>query len=205
MHRKTLIPSAGEAGCDEAGRGALAGPVVAAAVVLPEGYSHPALDDSKKLSATRRQELRCLIEQQALSFGIGVADVDEINRLNIWKATLLAMHRALAALATPVAWILVDGNRFAPFGNVPHRCIIRGDATHTSVAAASVLAKTYRDALMIQLHEQFPEYNWKQNKGYGTREHALRIACYGSCAQHRSLFVRRMVSDAGKQQRMAWP
>ncbi|MCS6990406.1 MAG: ribonuclease HII [Chitinophagales bacterium] len=192
-----LVASQGEAGCDEAGRGALAGPVVAAAVVLPPGYHHPLCNDSKKLSPRQRQQLRPLIEQAALAWAIGVADVAEINRLNILRATLLAMHRALDALHHNISLILVDGNRFFSYKKIPHRCIIHGDGTYISIAAASILAKTHRDQLMEQLHQQYPCYNWQSNKGYGTREHCQALITHGPCPQHRIQFLKRFSKTAG--------
>lgn len=187
-----LMASEGEVGCDEAGRGALAGPVVAAAVILPCGFTHPLLDDSKKLTRAQRNNLRSVIEQHAIALAIGLADVEEINRLNILRATMLAMHRALDALNMPVKKIVVDGNRFTPYRNVPHRCIVKGDGLYASIAAASIIAKCYRDALMQQLHEHEPRYDWLRNKGYGTEAHRKAIQQYGPTTQHRRLFVRHL-------------
>ncbi|PID92285.1 MAG: ribonuclease HII [Bacteroidetes bacterium] len=183
MH-KALV----EAGCDEAGRGCIAGPVYAAAVILPGGFNIPGLDDSKKLSAKKREHLRLLIEQQALGFSIGVASEREIEEINILHASILAMHRALEQLDPPPAHILVDGNRFKPFRDIPATCVVGGDARFASIAAASVLAKTYRDAYMRELHEAFPDYGWAKNAGYPTKAHREAIARIGASKYHRRTF-----------------
>lgn len=178
-----------EAGCDEAGRGCLAGPVVAAAVILPMGVRLPGLNDSKKLSAKDRERLRPLIEERALAWCVGMATPEEIDRINILQASFLAMHRAIAGLALRPQQLLVDGNRFTAYENVPHRCIIKGDGKYRSIAAASVLAKTHRDELMDALHAQHPAYGWRVNKGYPTGDHRTAIAVYGPCAHHRKSFT----------------
>ncbi len=177
-----------EAGCDEAGRGCLAGPVVAAAVVLPANYENPLLRDSKKLTPARRELLRAELEQTAVSWGIGVVCNEEIDRLNILKASFLAMHRALDQLAATPGHILVDGNRFTPYRGIPHTCVVRGDSLYMSIAAASVLAKTHRDDLMKSLHLQFPVYGWSNNKGYPTRMHTRAIKQHGLSPLHRRSF-----------------
>lgn len=177
-----------EAGCDEAGRGCLAGPVVAAAVILPPGARLPGLDDSKKLGHAARERLRQLIEQRALAWCVGMAQVDEIDRINILHASFLAMHRAIDGLALRPARLLVDGNRFTPYPGIPHHCIIKGDGKYRSIAAASILAKTHRDALMAGLHQQWPAYGWAVNMGYPTADHRAAIARHGPCAHHRASF-----------------
>ena len=178
-----------EAGCDEAGRGCLAGPVVAAAVILPPRVRLPGLDDSKKLTAAGRERLRPLIEQHALAWSVGIATVEEIDRINILQAAFLAMHRAIAGLRMRPGHVLVDGNRFNPFEDIPYQCIIQGDGKYRSIAAASVLAKTHRDALMAGLHEQHPAYRWHLNQGYPTADHRAAIAQHGPCVHHRTSFA----------------
>ncbi|MGK2863749.1 MAG: ribonuclease HII [Chitinophagaceae bacterium] len=177
-----------EAGCDEAGRGCYAGPVFAAAVVLPKDFTHPFLNDSKKLTVDQRNELRPLIEQKALSYAVASVDNDEIDSINILKASFKAMHLAIAQLSILPEILLIDGNRFTPYPSIPHHCIIKGDGEFASIAAASVLAKTYRDEYMQQLHREFPHYNWKSNKGYGTPVHRNAITEYGLCKYHRKSF-----------------
>lgn len=177
-----------EAGCDEAGRGCLAGPVYAAAVILPEGYSNDRLNDSKKLSEKIRNELRKEIEQDALSFAVGTVDNETIDKINILNASFLAMHRAIAKLRQEPQLLLIDGNRFNPYPDIPHQCIIKGDAKFMSIAAASVLAKTYRDEFMEKMHEIYPEYGWMSNKGYPTPAHKRAIAENGICELHRKSF-----------------
>lgn len=178
-----------EAGCDEAGRGCLAGPVVAAAVILPARVRLPGLDDSKRLTAAGRERLRPVIEQQALAWCVGVASVEEIYRLNILHAAFLAMHRAIAGLGVWPQQLLIDGNRFDPYAGIPHRCIVQGDAKYRSIAAASVLAKTHRDALMAALDAGHPAYRWQVNKGYPTADHRAAIAEHGPCVHHRTSFT----------------
>lgn len=176
-----------EAGCDEAGRGCLAGPVFAAAVILPKGFSHPLLNDSKQLSEKVRAELRPLIEDGALAWAVAALDAAEIDRLNIHRASYTAMHRAVEALKVPPGLLLIDGNRFIPHA-VPHRCFVGGDGRFASIAAASVLAKTARDAYMEALHAAHPEYGWLDNKGYATRHHREALDRHGPTVHHRRSF-----------------
>lgn len=178
-----------EAGCDEAGRGCLAGPVTAAAVILPEGPLHPLLNDSKQLSEKARDTLRIHIEETAVSCAVASVLPAEIDEVNILNASFLAMHRALDALERRPEHILVDGNRFTPYPFVPHLCVVKGDAKYASIAAASVLAKTHRDEEMRRLHLRYPEYRWNENKGYPTAAHRRAIAEYGPCEYHRMSFA----------------
>jgi len=178
-----------EAGCDEAGRGCLAGPVTAAAVILPEGWNHPFLNDSKKLTATRREIVRESIESEAIHWAVGTVSPVEIDDINILQASFLAMHRALDQLQLSPECLLIDGNRFRNYKNLPHHCIVKGDGIYRSIAAASILAKTHRDQYMTTLHSTFTEYNWAQNKGYPTAEHRAAIARYGPCDHHRKSFA----------------
>ncbi len=178
-----------EAGCDEAGRGCLAGPVFAAAVILPEGFFHEKLTDSKQLSEKDRNELRGIIEKNALCFAVEMCTPQEIDELNILWASVRAMHKALAKLTLYPEHILVDGNRFLPYQNVRHTCVVKGDAKFMSIAAASVLAKTYRDEYMQRLHDAFPDYCWKSNKGYPTITHREAIKKYGVTHHHRKSFA----------------
>lgn len=177
-----------EAGCDEAGRGCLAGPVFAAAVILPQNFTHPLLNDSKQVNEKDRKELRLVIEQQAIAFAVASVSNQEIDDINILKASFKAMHLALDGLKKKPGLLLIDGNRFIPYKKIPHRCIIKGDATFMSIAAASILAKTYRDEYMLRLHREFPKYGWDSNKGYGTLTHRNAIAEYGLCRHHRRSF-----------------
>ncbi len=177
-----------EAGCDEAGRGCLAGPVVAAAVILDPKRPIAALNDSKKLSSKKREQLRDKILENALCYGIGIVDHVEIDQINILNASILAMHRALEQLHTQPAYILVDGNRFKPFQQIPAECMIKGDARFASIAAASILAKTHRDELMSELHTRFPSYAWDRNQGYPTKNHRKAIAQFGPSPYHRMTF-----------------
>ncbi|MCS7037855.1 MAG: ribonuclease HII [Saprospiraceae bacterium] len=177
-----------EAGCDEVGRGCIAGPVFAAAVILPLGFSHPMLTDSKQLSEGQREVLRAVIEQEALAWAVGRAEVEEIDRLNILQASFLAMHRALDQLSLRPEHVLVDGNRFQPYGNLPHQCVVKGDSLYANIAAASVLAKTHRDAEMRRLARLFPAYGWAENKGYPTAAHREAIRQYGPTQHHRQSF-----------------
>jgi ribonuclease HII len=188
MLKPFFSPDSVEAGCDEAGRGCLAGPVFAAAVVLPRSFYHPLLNDSKQVKEADRDTLRGYIEQHATAWAVAQVSNDEIDGVNILKASFLAMHRALAQLATPPELLLIDGNRFAPYANIPHRCIVKGDATYASIAAASILAKTHRDALMLELDKQYPQYAWRENKGYPTTEHRAAIALHGATPFHRKSF-----------------
>ncbi|MFC0774427.1 ribonuclease HII [Terrimonas alba] len=182
-----------EAGCDEAGRGCFAGPVFAAAVILPKDFCHPLLDDSKKLTVEERNELRPVIEQQAISYAVSFVDNNEIDTINILKASFKAMHLAIAQLTQRPGLLLIDGNRFTTYPKIPHHCIIKGDGEYASIAAASVLAKTYRDEYMEQLHDEFPVYHWKNNKGYGTPFHRNAIEEHGLCKYHRKSF--RLMSE----------
>ncbi len=178
-----------EAGCDEAGRGCLAGPVFAAAVILPSGYRNEALNDSKKLSAVKRKILRNEIERDALSWAVAYCDNSEIDTLNILRASILAMHRALDKLSVIPDRILVDGNKFFPYKSIPHICIVHGDASYMSVAAASILAKEYRDEHMCRMHSLYHLYAWNKNKGYPTAEHRMAIDKYGITPYHRKSFL----------------
>ena len=174
-----------EAGCDEAGRGCYAGPVFAAAVILPKDFSHPFLNDSKQLNKAQRDELRPIIEKEAVCYGVASVCNEEIDRINILKASIKAMHLAIDKLKRKPKYLLIDGNRFYPYNDVRHKCIIKGDGLYSSIAAASVLAKTYRDEFMQNLHNEFPLYNWNSNKGYGTEEHRVAIEAYGLTKYHR--------------------
>lgn len=177
-----------EAGCDEAGRGCLAGPVVAAAVILPRDFYHPLLNDSKQLSESARNTLAPIIKESAIAWAIGICDHKEIDKLNILRASFAAMHKAIQQLTTRPQLLLIDGNRFHKYPRIPHACIIKGDAIYASIAAASVLAKTHRDALMLDLHAQYPHYNWANNKGYPTAEHREAIRNFGTSPVHRMSF-----------------
>lgn len=177
-----------EAGCDEAGRGCLAGPVFAAAVILPKDFYHPLLNDSKQVTPENRAELRIFIEENALSYAVARVDHDEIDRINILKASFKAMHLAVKKLKTKPELLLIDGNRFTPYKKIPHECIIQGDGLYASIAAASILAKTYRDAFMIRLHRKHKQYGWKQNKGYATADHRKAIEEHGLTPYHRRTF-----------------
>ena len=180
-----------ECGCDEAGRGCLAGPVVAAAVILPEGFSHPLLNDSKQLTERQRELLRPIIEQEALAWGVGSVSPEEIDQINILRASFLAMHRAIDDLILRPQLLLIDGNRFTPYSGVPHECIVGGDGKYTSIAAASVLAKTHRDALMLRLATKYPGYALEVHKGYPTPEHKEAIRRLGLTPIHRKTFTIR--------------
>lgn len=177
-----------EAGTDEAGRGCLAGPVTAAAVILPKNFSHPLLDDSKKLSDKQRFALRPIIEKEALAFSVAHCSIEEIEELNILHASIKAMHKAIESLELTPEFIAVDGNRFHAFKEIPHQCVIKGDAKYQNIAAASILAKTYRDDLMLALHEEFPHYAWDRNKGYPTKMHREGIKTTGVSPHHRKSF-----------------
>lgn len=177
-----------EAGCDEAGRGCLAGLVFAAAVILPPNFECPQLNDSKQLSEKQRKQLRCIIEKNALTFAVETCTPQEIDEINILWASVKAMHKAIAKLSVVPEHILVDGNRFRPFNNIPHTCVVKGDGKYLSIAAASVLAKTYRDEYMERLHEEFPMYDWAKNKGYPTKTHRKAIKKYGVTEYHRKSF-----------------
>ncbi len=177
-----------EAGCDEAGRGCLAGPVYAAAVILPKDFYHPLLNDSKKVTEANREELKSYIKENALSWAVGRYMHYEIDQVNILNASFKAMHRAIDMLNITPQSLLIDGNRFIPYKKIPHECIIKGDAKYASIAAASILAKTARDEYMSDLHNSFPHYNWKNNKGYPTIEHRRAIVTYGPSNYHRKSF-----------------
>ena len=174
-----------EAGCDEAGRGCLAGSVYAAAVIFPADYQNEELNDSKQLTDKKRHQLREIIERDALAWAVGVVTPEEIDKINILNASFLAMHRALDQLKVRPEAIIVDGNRFKKYGEVPHVCIVKGDAKYLSIAAASILAKTYRDDYMDGLAEEYPQYDWKSNKGYPTKKHREAIRQYGVTPYHR--------------------
>lgn len=178
-----------EAGCDEAGRGCLAGPVVAAAVILPKGWNHPLLNDSKLLTETSRNTLRKAIENDFEHWAVGYVSHAEIDEINILNASFLAMHRALDQLQKVPELILVDGNRFKPYQDIHHECIIKGDRKMRAIAAASILAKTHRDEFMAELHEDYPHYGWLSNKGYPTRAHRAAIAEHGPSEYHRMSFT----------------
>jgi len=177
-----------EAGCDEAGRGCIAGPVFAAAVIMPADFYHPLLNDSKKLSPGTRNVLRNIIEKEAIAFGVGRVDEREIERINILNASILAMHRALEQLEPVPEHLIIDGNRFHTFREVPHTCVVKGDGRFSSIAAASVLAKTYRDEYMELIHLQHPQYGWNRNRGYPTGAHRKAVMKYGPSPHHRRTF-----------------
>lgn len=177
-----------EAGCDEAGRGCLAGPVYAAAVILPKDFHHPMLNDSKQLSEKQRNLLRPIIEAEALAWAVGSYSPEEIDEVNILKASFYSMHRALDQLKLRPTALLIDGNRFITYQDIPHHCIVKGDSKYLSIAAASVLAKTYRDEYMEKLAEKFPVYSWLSNKGYPTKAHRAAIQQHGACIHHRQSF-----------------
>jgi ribonuclease HII len=177
-----------EAGCDEAGRGCLAGPVYAAAVILPKDYHHPTLNDSKKINLKQREILRKEIERNAISWAVGICSNEEIDKINILNASFLAMHKALSKLNTKPEFLLIDGNRFTQYKNIDHKCIVKGDSKYLSIAAASILAKTYRDDYMTSIHLEFPNYDWHKNMGYPTKKHKQSIAKYGITKYHRKSF-----------------
>lgn len=177
-----------EAGCDEAGRGCYAGPVYAAAVILPKDFYHPLLNDSKQVKEKDRHSLRLIIEQEAISFAVAKVEAAEIDRINILKASFKAMHLALDELRQKPQLLLIDGNRFIKYKRTPHKCFVKGDGRFASIAAASILAKTYRDEYMLNLHKDFPQYSWERNKGYGTAEHRRAIEEFGLCVHHRMSF-----------------
>ena len=177
-----------ETGTDEAGRGCLAGPVTAGAIILPKGFTNYILNDSKKLSESKRNLLRPIIEKEAVCFGVAHTYPKEIDKINILNASFLAMHKAIDQLSVTPKLIVVDGNRFNPYKHIPHKCIVKGDGKYMSIAAASVLAKTYRDAYMEKIDKEFPMYNWKKNKGYPTKEHREAIRKYGITKYHRKSF-----------------
>ena len=177
-----------EAGCDEAGRGCLAGPVYAAAVILPDDFHHPLLNDSKQLTEARREKLRPIIEAEAIAWAVGIVSPQEIDKINILNASILAMHRALDGLSIVPGAIIVDGNRFKPYGDIEWTTFVKGDGRFGNIAAASILAKTHRDECMCKLHEEFPQYGWNINKGYPTKAHRAAIASHGATEHHRQSF-----------------
>lgn len=183
------LENALEAGCDEAGRGCLAGPVFAAAVILPDDFHHPLLNDSKQVTEENRNELREFIEINAIAFAVDYCTEKEIDEINILNASFLAMHRAINKLSVKPQHLLIDGNRFKPFEGIQHTCIIKGDAKFMNIAAASILAKTYRDEHMLKLDDEFPMYRWERNKGYPTKAHRDAISKYGDCKYHRKSFT----------------
>ncbi|SDU21256.1 RNase HII [Polaribacter sp. Hel1_33_78] len=177
-----------EAGTDEAGRGCLCGPVVAAAVILRKDFTHPFLNDSKQLSKKKREELRPFIEENAIAFGVSFVWQDEVDEINVLQASITGMHRAITELEILPEFIIVDGNKFKNYKEIPHETIVKGDAKYVSIAAASVLAKTYRDEYMEKIHQEFPMYNWQKNKGYPTKEHRNGIREFGITQYHRKTF-----------------
>jgi ribonuclease HII len=188
MLQQYLIAGRIEAGCDEAGRGCLAGPVTAAAVILPPDFTSDMINDSKQLTERQRERLRPIIEREALAWAVAMVSPEEIDRINILRASITAMHRALDQLAVRPEAILVDGNRFYPYQNIPHTTIIKGDGKMLSIAAASILAKTHRDELMCRLDAEYPQYGWSRNKGYPTPDHRAAIATHGITPYHRKSF-----------------
>ena len=186
-------PGLVEAGCDEAGRGCLAGPVFAAVVILPENFYSEILNDSKQLTEKQRYILRDVILKDAAAWAVGICDQREIDEINILNASILAMHKALEKLTIQPQHILVDGNRFKSYGSIPHTCFVKGDGRYMSIAAASILAKTYRDDYMLKIHADYPDYGWNQNKGYPTEKHRIAISRYGITEHHRKTF--RLTND----------
>lgn len=182
-----------EAGCDEAGRGCLAGPVFAAAVILPTNFSHPLIQDSKKLSEKQRYKARIIVETEALTWAVAQVDPAEIDEINILNASFLAMHRSIEQLKIQPTSLLIDGNRFSPFRDIPFHCVVKGDSKFASIAAASILAKTYRDDYMMQIAKDYPQYDWTNNKGYPTKAHRAAISVHGITPHHRQSF--RMLPD----------
>ena len=177
-----------EAGCDEAGRGCYAGPVFAAAVILSKNFFHPLLNDSKQLTQSQRNDLRIVIENEAVAYSVAQVSNEKIDQINILKASVQAMHLAVGNLKKQPGYLIIDGNYFLPYQYLPHTTIVKGDGLYASIAAASILAKTYRDGYMQQLHQEFPQYNWHCNKGYGTLEHRKAIETHGLCKHHRMSF-----------------
>ena len=188
MLRSYYCETRTEAGCDEAGRGCFAGPVFAAAVILPKGFAHPLLNDSKQVNRETREELRRVIEREAVSFAVASLSPKEIDRYNILRASFKAMHRAIDKLQQPPELLLIDGNRFNRYKKTEHLCVIKGDGIYAPIAAASILAKTYRDDYMRELSRKFPHYGWESNKGYGTAEHREALKRHGTCKHHRQSF-----------------
>lgn len=184
-----------EAGCDEAGRGCLAGPVFAAAVILPQGFSNDLLNDSKQLTEAQRNELRVIIEKEAVAWSVSMCTHEEVDEINILQASFKAMHKAIDGLKIRPELLLIDGNRFAAYFGIPHQCVIQGDGIYMSIAASSILAKTYRDDYMMQLHEQYPHYGWDNNKGYGTIHHRRQMQLHGISPYHRKTFKWKAVDE----------
>ena len=182
------ISGRSEAGCDEAGRGCLAGAVYAAAVILPDDFHHPLLNDSKQLTEARREKLRPIIEAEALAWAVGIVTAQEIDEINILNASILAMHRALDGLSIVPGGVIVDGNRFKPYGDIEWTTFVKGDGRYGNIAAASILAKTHRDEYMMRLHDEYPQYGWDVNKGYPTKAHRAAIEQYGVTPHHRMSF-----------------
>ena len=193
MLEKYFDPNLIEAGCDEAGRGCLAGPVYAAAVILPKDFYHPLLNDSKQLTAKQRERLRPIIEQEAIAWSVVAVGPQEIDELNILRASITGMQRAISNLAVRPQLLLIDGNRFYKYEDIPHRCIVKGDAKFASIAAASILAKTHRDEYMLKLAAEYPQYGWEKNMAYPTKQHRAAIAEFGVTPHHRMSF--RLVDD----------
>lgn len=188
MLRHNIYADKLEAGCDEAGRGCLAGPVFAAAVILPQDFENEILNDSKQLNEKQRYLLRPIIESEALAWAVGIVYPEEIDKINILKASFLAMHRAIDKLSVAPEHLLIDGNRFTPYHSIPNTCVVKGDAKFLSIAAASILAKTYRDDYMEKIDKEFPCYDWTRNKGYPTKTHRKAIKEHGACKYHRKTF-----------------
>ena len=188
MLKSNLTNNLIEAGCDEAGRGCLAGPVVAAAVILPKDYKSEYLNDSKQIKESTRYKLRVEIEANALAFAVGIVSHQTIDKINILNASFLAMHQAIDQLKIKPELLLIDGNRFKTYKSIPHECIVKGDGKYLSIAAASILAKTYRDDIMIELAKEYPVYQWEKNKSYATKKHIEAIEKYGTCPYHRKSF-----------------
>lgn len=188
MLKAFLHKSKTEAGLDEAGRGCYAGPVFAAAVILPKDFYHPLLNDSKQLNEKQRDILRPIVETESIAYAVASVDNNEIDSINILQASYKAMHLSLDQLQVTPEYLLIDGNRFKPYRNIAHSCIVKGDSTYASIAAASILAKTYRDEFMQKLHLQYPQYGWDKNKGYGTAIHRKAIEQFGLCPYHRRSF-----------------
>ncbi|MBR5476527.1 MAG: ribonuclease HII [Bacteroidaceae bacterium] len=185
MLKAYLHPNTIEAGCDEAGRGCLAGDVYAAAVILPPDFENELLNDSKKLTEAKRYQLREIIEREALSWAVGIVTAEEIDKINILRASILAMHRAVDKLNIRPQHLLIDGNKFTPYPNIPHTTVVKGDATYMNIAAASILAKTYRDDYMLAIAKEYPQYDWESNKGYPTEKHRAAIREFGTTPHHR--------------------
>lgn len=196
LSNKDIFEDKLHAGCDEAGRGCLAGPVVAAAVILPSNYYHPLLNDSKQVSEKKRNILRPDIEKEAIAWGVAFVWPDVIDEINILNASILAMHKALDKLKIRPEAILVDGNKFKPYQDLPYECMIKGDARFANIAAASILAKTHRDEYMLKIHQEFPHYAWENNKGYPTKAHRAAIVKFGTSPYHRMSF--RLTDTQGK-------